>query len=422
MSEETPVIAQNPFSVRARVIIVVVSLLSLGAGFAMALFGEDMSPPPTADANSYSRSALGHRVAVELLEKLDIPVLVSRHSSGKKAASAILLLAEPELDSGNRAEILKMLDDAHTVLAVLPKRDGYTDMEKPEWIDDSALVPESRVTDTLKALVPGAEIERVAGPEKPRLVNNFEGAKIPTPTPASPLQLMHSEDIEPIIQTETGGILLGYVQSYNLWLLSDPDIIANHGIGKADNAVFWVKLISYLRTDDQTVVVDEVIHGLRAKPSIWRSLFEFPLALVTLQVFLITGILLWAMTGRFGKPVSAGGGLEPGKEFLIDNTAHLLHFGGYSGDMLKRYYLDNIRYVRKRLNTPRQLVGADALQWLDRVAAARGVNDDLQAIDKAVAEAISHARRNPRRVASTARRIHRWKEEMLHGPATRSAN
>jgi hypothetical protein len=233
---------------------------------------------------------------------------------------------------------------------------------------------------------------------------------------------MRSSDIEPIIHTDDGGILLGYLQSYNLWLLSDPDIIANHGIGQGNNALFWVKLISYLRTDDQTVVVDEVIHGLRSKPSIWRALFEFPLALVTLQVFLITGMLLWAMTGRFGKPVPAGGGLEPGKEFLIDNTANLLHFGGYSGDMLRRYYQDTIRYLRKRLNAPRRLSPEEARAWLDRIGSARGVGDNLQSIDQAVAEASSHSRRNPRRVASTARRIHRWKEEMLHGPAKRSAN
>ena len=33
-----------------------------------------------------------------------------------------------------------MLDQAHAVIAVLPKRRGFTDFENPAWIDDSELV------------------------------------------------------------------------------------------------------------------------------------------------------------------------------------------------------------------------------------------------------------------------------------------
>lgn len=420
MSEELvgPQISDSPFSLRARVILITISVLSLAGGFALALFGEDVSEPPTAGNNAYSSSAIGHEVAVDLLEELDIPVLISRHASGRKAQNAVLVLAEPEVDAGNSDQLVKMIESAGTVLVVLPKRTGYTDPRKPHWIDESELVSQETVENTLLAVTSAATVVRPAGSESPEWQLQWG---LPAPTMVSP-QLIESTELEPIAQTADGRILLGKLPVADVYILSDPDIIANHGIGQGDNALFWITMIEEIRHREAAVIVDQVIHGLQSKPSIWRTLFEFPLVLATIQVLLITAVLLWAMTRRFGKPVKSRGGLEPGKEFLIDNTAGLLHFGGYSSDMLLRYYRDTIRYVRARLHTPAVLVDSEAKRWLERVGTTRRVSESLASIESAVDSAVASRKTNNRQVAAAAARVHRWKEEMLHESPKRSAD
>ena len=56
------------------------------ASFVLALiltaFGEDLFGKPTPHANSYSRSALGHRGLVELLQSLGVPAGTNGGDSG----------------------------------------------------------------------------------------------------------------------------------------------------------------------------------------------------------------------------------------------------------------------------------------------------------------------------------------------------
>ncbi len=407
---------EGPFTGRTKVILIAVSVLSLGGGFALAIFGEDMSPPPTAGSSAYSTSALGHQVAIDLLHKFEVPVLVSRYESGQKAKNSLLVLAEPVVDRGNDDQVTEMVRAAKATLLILPKRDGVPNPVAPAWINDAYVLSEATVAETLRAFVDDAQLVRHTSVE----ALEFDHGAFAAPTLTNP-QMFRSALLTPVITMTNGDVLLAHDESSNLWVLSDPDIIANHGIGNGDNALLFMQIINAARSSGDTVVVDEVLHGHRTKPSIWRSLFEFPLALVTLQVLLITGILLWAMTRRFGKPIAARAGIEPGKAFLIENTASLLHFGGYSTDMLQRYYRDTFRHVRLRLHTPGSLSDVAAAQWLDRVGSVRGVGDTLDSLAPFIAEVVASGRRQPRRIATAAGRIYQWKEEMLHGPSKRTS-
>lgn len=418
MSEALPKRVEGPFSFRAKLIIIVVASLSLAGGFALAIFGEDMSSPPSSSNSAYSRSAIGHEVATELLEKLGIPVVISRYDSGVKAQRALLLLAEPEFDSGNQDSARDMAEAAKNTLVILPKRNGIRSVQNAAWVEDTYFVEEDLVSSTLHAFAPRASLVRKSTAESPSWVSE-EGFASPT---LADLQLMRSEEMTPLISTAEGDVLLGRIYPGNVYVLSDPDVIANHGIGQGDNAMLFAQIVNHIREEGDSVVIDEVIHGYRSKPSIWRSLFEFPLLLVSLQAFLITGILLWAMTRRFGKPTPSGGAIAPGKEFLIANTADLLHFGGYSDEMLARYLKDTVRHVRSRLHTPQAFGDTEAREWLDRVSTVRGASDSLTELEASTAQVVAAGRRHPRRVTHAARRIYKWKEEMLHGPAKRTKN
>ena len=76
----------NPFSSRTVTIIVAVAFASLVTAVVLTILGDDLDKnAASAGADSYSVSAIGHRGLVDILEKLDIPVLKSRGNSSDKA-------------------------------------------------------------------------------------------------------------------------------------------------------------------------------------------------------------------------------------------------------------------------------------------------------------------------------------------------
>ena len=87
--------ASGPFSRTTLWVITGVAALSLIVATVLVMIGSDPSSQRSAGADAYSRSAIGHRGLVELLRRLDIPVVVSRHGSASKGRSGLVVLAEP---------------------------------------------------------------------------------------------------------------------------------------------------------------------------------------------------------------------------------------------------------------------------------------------------------------------------------------
>jgi hypothetical protein len=108
-----------------------------------------------------------------------------------------------------------------------------------------------------------------------------------------------------------------------LYLVADPDLCENHGLGTADHAAL-VHDLFVRELAAQEVIFDETIHGFARKPGLFAEAFRFPLVLATLQSLVLAGVVLWAGMGRFGKPLPPREALAGGPETLIDNTARLL--------------------------------------------------------------------------------------------------
>lgn len=401
--------AQNPFTRRTLFILVGVAALSIALGFGLAIFGDDLGRPPTADANTYSRSALGHKAFLRLIGKLDVPVLVSQYDSARKAEDSLLLLLEPNVHEDNREQALEIYSSGGSAFVVLPKWDGRADPVDPHRVEEVFLLPDSEVLSVLHLVDDEATLVR------PRSKPAFRAPEVSGTPSLESVQLVHSSWIEPIVSADEG-ILFGKLRDADVWILSDPDLIANHGLDDGDNAEIAAQLLELARKDS-SVVVDETLHGFIRQPSLYRTLFRFPLVLVTLQVLLTLALLLWSATGRFGKPVPTRPAIAPGKEFLIDNMASLLRFGGHTAHGLLRYREVAVDAVARRLHAPPTLEGMALVAWLDRVGQARQLQTSLDSIAAEVARVTSEKRPEARAIVAAADRIYRWKQEMIHGPA-----
>ncbi|MDQ3337707.1 MAG: DUF4350 domain-containing protein [Myxococcota bacterium] len=400
----------NPFSRRTLAIIIVVAIVSLGAAVVLTVLGDDLDESaPSAGADSYSVSAIGHRGLVDILAKLDIPVIKSRGDSSAKAKNGVLLILEPTVsDDASKQRLRDLAKAAPRVIVVLPKWYGSAAVGD-KWIEEANMLPPSEVEDVLKTL----DFDYTTGISRFGAGKDFRGEDITkSPTIRHDPQLVDvGEHYEPLVSDPQGYALL--FRSENVYVLSDPDVMNNHGLRIPENALFTVNLIEKLRNGGP-VIIDEVVHGYAQQPSLMRTLFRFPLVLATLQVLICALLAIWAAMVRFGPTKAAAPPLAPGKDFLIQNTAALLKFGGHHADALRRYLMQSIAAVRHALHAP-AMPPNQMTSWLERVRLTRGGTISLVELERD-----AHTADTPQRTVEVADRVYRWRMEMINGSQHRS--
>ena len=439
------------FSKRVVIAIFAIGTISLVAAVIFGLAGPPQGDAESNGADAFSRSAVGHRAFREVLDEVGIPVLASRYRSSERAGEGVLIVAEPRLSQvpGGAGKLGDMLQEADRVIIVLPKRRGKPDEDNDDWVEKVYPVSRSEVN-SLLSLLPGEhDLVRVGGDPGAYPWKNHKLAG--TPHIEDP-QLLESGDLEPIVESEDG-ILLGRVSDAamdeyreNQWefqgfgeeddsdsdtqpeppmdaepladvlVLSDPDVLSNHGIDEGANATFSVSMVEYVRQSRGPVVFDETLHGFESEPAFTRAIFEFPLVLITLNFVLLVIVAIWAGLGRFGRPTEAEPAIEPGKRFLIDNTAQLLQTGGHDTHMLRRLAWAVVDHVGRELRAPSELERWKKVRWIDKVSQRRGLEFELEPFMKSI-ESLASGRESARAsiMLEKARVLYEWREDILHG-------
>jgi hypothetical protein len=367
--------------------------------------------PESAGASTYSRSAIGHAGIFDVLQRLDIPVIKSLSNSMEKVgAGGVLVLAEPRA-SFRQDDLISKLK-AERVLLVLPKWVGLPSDRHPGWVREVRARGTSDPSSVVDLVASRMEVVREDGPVL-WTTNELDLR----PDVVKPTQLMRGTGLRPVIAGDKG-MLVGELVERNrrVLVLSDPDVIANHGLARQGNAALAVALVKRLRGANGTVVFDETIHGYTAPAeNPFALLFRFPFVIATVQGLIAVGLLLWATLGRFGAPQSAPPPLSAGRAGLLQNMAKLIEFTGHQQVMIRRYVEETLRHVARQLHAPRSLAGDALVAWLKRVGGARGVSVDCASLLQQARELGAAGRRDQASLVRLARETHRWQGEMLDG-------
>lgn len=338
----------QPWTARSARLCGAAALVSVLASFWL-LIGSRESALRSAAPNGYSASALGHQGLIRLLQQLGDPV-VQQRSRTLPVHCRLVVFAEPGESRGEREDDLveEWLRQAGSALLVLPKRRGTEDFQHAGWIADDELLALGDVRQRLQ------QFAGVAGTREPGVirvpdVGGWRAAwDLPEPTIAGPVQLLQRDGVAPIVQCDQG-VLVGALG--DLFVLSDPDVIANHGLGQGRNAEFAVALLRRL-ADGGGIAFDERRHGFALEPSIWRAIGEFPLVLVPVHLLLVLALVLWIANGRFGPVRAAAPAIAAGKSFLVDHIAGLLHSATSPAIAGRRYVRQLLRRAARRLHMP----------------------------------------------------------------------
>jgi Domain of unknown function (DUF4350) len=391
--------------VAGAVVVFLVSLFLMGGG--------DPTDADSTGPSTFSRSAVGHAGIAEVLQGVGIPVVKSRYNSLEKVTpDSLLVIAEPR-PGRQSEEAIRSLLKAFRVLLVLPKWTGQPSERTPGWLREVRERSDADAQWALHLVAPRAQLVRENG-QVTWTTNAFGLA----PSLVTPIQLVRGGGLRAIIASDRG-ILLGEIEDRNrrIWILSDPDLIANHGLVRDANATLAVALINHLRGIDGGVVFDETVHGYGAKPlSPFLLLFSFPFVVATAQGLIAVALLMWATMARFGAPQPVPPPLSAGRGRLLENMAKLIEADGHQQMMVRRYVQETVRDVARQLHAPRGLAGEALLAWLQRVGAARGVDIDCTALMRRADKLGAARRREPSSsLVRLARDAQRWKGDILDG-------
>lgn len=400
----------GPFSATVGFTLCAVVFGSLVLSFLLLVFRSEEVDEVSIASDSYSVSALGHHLLVELLRETGRPVSRSRFQTGARANRSLLLLAEPDLRGDD--EFDDLLASAERVLVVLPKREGDRDPEREHWIAEGSLRSLTDASGVLRRIGTLANVQRPAEPASQWTFLGYLPDLVPPRI--DDLQVLRGSGFRPLIRSNQG-TLLGAFQTERgtVHVLSDPDVLANHGIDDGDNAQFALGLLDALR-DGRGIVVDETLHGFELAPSLWEELGRFPLALVLAQAFLLLFVVGWIGLRRFGPVAPLPPALPNDKQFLLDNTASLLLRGDHTLQAVKRYFRHRVRRTARRLGvqqgTDEQLLAALKTRsaQLHRDSFA-GLCTELEGLGGETRTV------HPQQAVELARRIHQECEEIVHG-------
>src|SRR5262249_62025176 len=207
----------------------------------------------------------------------------------------LVIVAEPPTARADDGYLRQLLQ-ADNVLLVLPKWMAAPAFANRRWAGEVERLPVHMVDELLQAAAPAnSEGLQGNGTWKP---GRFDAK----PTLDDP-QLMESRRLRPLINSDPG-MLLGSLTgvSHHLWILSDPDLLSNHGLKRGDNAALAVGIVEAALPAGGTVIVDEGIHGFLLDPNLWRSPLEFPFVVLTLNPPGAMAPLVVAAHGRVGAP------------------------------------------------------------------------------------------------------------------------
>ena len=388
-------------------------LVVLGsAAFCVMITALIASDPATANVTKssiFSRSALGHGALAQLLRTRGHDVRVNRDLAlTRLGAGDLLLLLEPDTDRiDHLATVLAhALSTDQPVLLALPKRRGEKSQRRRGWIDHSWTLSPTRAAKVLHtvAALDSARVARLRDEAPTPAWNNNLGD---TPPSLRLPQFIEHPNLEPLVAAGNH-ILVGQVPGTRLVVLSDPDLLANHGLRQGANAKIALATIERLLPAGGAVVFDETLHGFAIVPSLWRLLFLPPYLAATLLALGAAGFVVWGASARFGTPLQPASGpvFRGGHATLIENAGRLLTAGGHGALVAERYGEATVSEALARLRLVRR-IGAlgDAMEALNAVAARRGVRTRLPAE--------GGQRLRP---LALARRYQQWAREMFGEP------
>lgn len=220
---------------------------------------------------------------------------------------------------------------------------------------------------------------RVQRPWESRAVlETAEGSAIVLHQP----QFVAAGSCDPILG-DSDRMLLGRCSDWGTtyWLLSDPDLLDNHGLTQGDNAGVALFQLPKLAAGGP-ILIDLTTRiwtftTLEAPQRGWADLarfFDFPFSIIWAGLAVLAAIVLWRAWWRFG-PIDRESdettAPRASREVSIDVKARLLRLTGHDAAIVRNHIADRLLALSGEIVGPRRLPADGKLEALLKVVSHR---------------------------------------------------
>ena len=394
----------QPFNPKLVIGLIVAGTLAFGAMLLLIAYGGNIGSSRDGRAHALSVSAVGFKGLVTLAGAFH-PTRLLRDADDRDAENLVVVALEENSRPEDLAELLGQRRGRATLI-VLPKWLTRPDPARRGWVQAIAPVAGAAAEEALGGTV---EVSIRGGGAPPAFAQGedmWNGLRLPVPR--SP-QTVAGKGVTPLVRLPGGGALVARLGDQPHYLLADPDLLNNHGLGNPDNASAALALIETLNaTGASAVDFDLSMNGIGAasSPSMLRLAFEPPFLVMTLALF--AAAVLAGLHGafRFGPTRAPERAIAFGKAALVENSAGLIRQADREAH-LGAAYADVVRYEAARTTAaPHWLQGDSLDRYLDRLS--RPGQPRFSELAARLAEA-----RDRHRLMAAARALSEWKRGII---------
>lgn len=390
--------ADSVFSPLTIGLMLVIGIIGFAGSLLLGAYAPDLRSGRNAGAHALSNAATGFAGIVELARATGRnPRLIRAEGEWN---TEDLVIATPEHGTVDMSKFMATRRGRATLI-VLPKWATTPDQSVSGWVDIVGLLPASDPARTLAPATP-MDVTRHASGGRPLHAVRWAPASLNVAAPR-PLQVVRATALTPLVTDDDGGIVLGQIEGTTVYILADPDLLANHGLRRLDRARAALELLDFVAPTGGTgIAFDVTLNGLGHGRSALKLAFEPPFLAMTLALVVALALVGWQALIRFGPVQPPARAIAFGKTALIDNSAMILRKAGREGGLGPRYAALVRERARAIFGVPARLGDAEADAYLDRLQGS-GTFTAL------VAQAADAEHKDD--MLASAQALHQWQQE-----------
>lgn len=382
---------------------VVIALLMVGIlGFAALVVGSAYTPErgmsQWLSGHALSDSAVGYSGIIRLARATGHEVGIVRDKG--EFSKEDLFVATPPFGDTPMGDITGRRTDLPT-LVVLPKWQTGRKPDHAGWVVRWRLAPASEPEGVL---APGIKLKVArtrSGGQPLQSAGWFTqefGFKAPRP-----LQTISGPHLTPLLTDKDGRIVLAQVGDKPLYVLADPDLLANMGMREESQAAAALAMLQALNAEGRTnYQFDVTLLGIGKPKNLLRLAFDPPFLAMTLALLAALLLVGWQAFARFGPTIHRDRAIAFGKAALVDNAAALIRKAGKQVRLGGRY----VDAIRERavvaFGVPSRLRGEAIDRYLDKISGRAKFTELARRVDDASDKAS---------LVAAARALHDWQKE-----------
>ena len=397
----------DPFRMRTVALMLAIGIIGFVGMLVMGAFAPDLRSGRNGGAHALSNAAVGFSGIVQLANATGRNARIARSES--QFGSEDLLVVTPDRGWQELSPVLSQRATKPTLL-VMPKWATAADPSHRGWVRVGDVVPDF---DPSRLLSPETEfmIHRRRSGGAPLIARNEFDAKIRFAAPRV-LQVVTGQKpnekhkftrLTPLLVDGRGGAVLLRVGNGPLYVLTDPDLLANIGMKDARQAAAALAMLDWLNSTGATSInFDVTLNGFGHSQSPLKLAFTPPFLAMTLTLAIVLMLVGWHALGRFGPIRPRARAIGLGKAVLVENSAKLIRRAGRETDLGGRY----AQVIRERavatFGVPARLKDAALDAYLDKLGGGHRFSELARAAE---------ATQDRAELIAAAQALHQWQKE-----------